>query len=61
MGNKQQRQKIEDEGEGKGNKREREEVFVPEWDRGLPLDKEETEGIAHRKMIVCKGKSRNPV
>lgn len=31
-------------------------VSVPEWDRGLPLDREKTD-VAHRKMAVrIKGK-----
>lgn len=40
--------------EGKG-----EGVFVPEGDKELPLDREETD-VAHRKMPIYKGKGGNP-
>ena len=59
-GNKRQRQEIEDEGEGEGNKGEGRRVFVLEWDKGLPLDREETD-VAHRQMAVYKGTRRNLV
>ena len=42
-----------DERQGEGNKEER--VFVSEKDKGLPLDREETD-MALRKMAVYKGK-----
>ena len=35
-------------------------VFVPEWDKGLPLDREETD-VAHRKMAVIKIKRKHYV
>lgn len=35
-------------------------VFVPEWDKGLPLDREET-NVAHRKMAVIKIKRKHYV
>lgn len=55
-GNKRQRQEIRGWGEGKGNERE---VFVPE-DTGLSQGRKETD-LAHRKMVVYKGKRVNPV
>jgi hypothetical protein len=32
-------------------------VFLPEWDKGLPLYREET-GMAHRQTVVFKGETR---
>jgi hypothetical protein len=55
--NKRQRQEVEDEGEGEGNKGEGRRVFVLEWDKGLPLDREETDV----KMLVYKDTRGNPV
>ena len=48
---------MEDEGEGEGNKGEGEGIFVLVWDKGLPLDREETD-VAHRKMVVYKSKGK---
>lgn len=50
------RQETEYEGEGEGKKGEEGGVFVP-GDKGLTLDTEET-GMAHRHMVVYKGKGR---
>ena len=49
-GNKRQRQEKKDEGEGEGNKRGGGE-FIRGGDKGLPLDREETD-VAHRKMVI---------
>jgi len=56
---------MEDEGEGEGNKGEGRKgqgraggAFVKE-DKGLPLDREETDK-ARRKIAVNKGKKGNP-
>lgn len=51
-GNKRQRQESADEGEEEKNKGEGR--FVPEWDKGLPLDRKETD-MAHRQMVAYKG------
>jgi hypothetical protein len=45
-----QRQEIKDEEKRKWNKGVTEVIFS-EWDKGLPLDREETD-VAHRKMMV---------
>ena len=58
-GNKRQRQEIEDEGEGEGNKEKGAVVFVLE-DKGLPLDREETD-VAHRQLAVYKGTRGNAI
>ena len=42
------------------NKGEEKGVFVPKWDTGLPLNKEET-GVAHWKISVYKGTRGNPM
>lgn len=57
---KKQSQEIEDEREGEGNKGEGAGIFVPEEDKGRPLDREETD-MAHGKMVVYKGKGGNPM
>jgi hypothetical protein len=49
-----QEQELEDLGEGEGEKVEGGRVFVPEEDKGLLLDRKETD-MDHRKMAVCKG------
>ena len=54
---RQQRQEMGGDGEGEGNKAERGGVFLPEWDKGLPLYREET-GMAHRQTVVFKGETR---
>ena len=59
-GNKRQRQVIGDEGEGEGKKEEGRRVFVLEGDKGLSLDRGETD-VAHRKMAVYKGTRGNPL
>lgn len=58
---RRQGQKIKDEGEGEGNRREgrkgggKRYLSQREWDKGLPLDREETE-LNHRQMVVYKDK-----
>ena len=37
-----------------------ERYLSPERDKGLPLDREETD-VVHRQMVVYKGKKANPV
>jgi hypothetical protein len=49
-----------DRGEGERNKKEEAGILVPKWDKGLLLDKEETD-IVHRKMEVYKGKGVSPM
>lgn len=44
----------------KGNKGVGGGVFVPGWDKGLSLDREETDRT-HRKMVVCKITKGKPV
>lgn len=36
------------------------QILVPEQDKRLPLDREET-AVAHSQMAVYKGRKRNPV
>ena len=43
-----------------GNKGKGTGAFVPEWDKELPLDREETD-VAHKQVAVYKGKGGNPV
>lgn len=44
----------QDEGE-EGKEQGREQGYLPWRDKGLPLDREETD-VAHRQMAVYKGK-----
>lgn len=44
-----------DRGGRRREQREGEGIFVLVWDKGLPLDREETD-VAHRQMAVYKGK-----
>ena len=55
---KRQRPEIEEKGARKNNGGGS-RIFVLE-DKGLPLDREARD-VAHREMMVCKGKGRNPV
>ena len=55
VGNKRQIQKTENERVGERNKGEKKKYF-PQRDKGLPLDKEETD-IAHWQIEVYKGKN----
>ena len=47
-------------GEEEGNKGEGNTEYLSWRDKGLPLDREETD-VAHSKMAVYKGKRGNPV
>ena len=44
---------------GKGT-REKGKGYLPQKDRGLPLDREETD-MAHRQMAVCKNEVGIPM
>ena len=58
IGCKRQRQEIEEAGEEEGNKGEGGKRYLSQWDKGLSLDREETD-VAHRQMAVYKGKEGN--
>lgn len=56
---KGQRQELDEEREWAGNEGE-EEGYLSLGDKGLPVDREETD-MAQRKMEVYKGEKGNPV
>lgn len=41
--------------------RERGEIFIPEQNKGLPLDRKETDVARQKIAAVYKGKKTNPV
>ena len=56
---KGQRQENRVRGRRRREQREGTGMFVPEWDKELPLDREEAD-LAHRQMAIYKGTRGNP-